>query len=97
MSCTSASASAKSTFSAERAGDGARDLRYFDGVSETIAEMVGVAAGENLRLGFETAKGAGVNDAVAVALKVIAVGMRRFRKATSAGLFHLHRVAGQHA
>ena len=70
-----------------RSGDGARDLRDFDGVGESVAEMVGVAAGENLGLIFEAAEGAGVDDAVAVALEVVAVGMRRFREAASAGLF----------
>jgi isopropylmalate/homocitrate/citramalate synthase len=65
-------------------------------VGEAVAEVVGIAAGENLRLIFETAKGAGVDDAVAVALEVVAVGMRWFREAASAGMFHLHRVAGQH-
>ena len=96
MSCTRASASARSTLRVERAGDGAGDLRDFEGVGEAVAEVVGVAAGEDLGLGFEAAEGAGVDDAVAVALEVVAVGMRRFREAASAGLFDLHRVAGQH-
>ncbi len=38
-----------------------------------------------------------MDDAVAVALKVIAVGMREFREAASAGMFHLHRVSGEHS
>ena len=80
----------------EGSGDGARDLRDFEGVGEAVAEVVGVAAGEDLRLGFETAKGAGVDDAVAVALKVVAVGMRRLGEAASAGVFDVHRVGGQH-
>ena len=63
---------------------------------ETVAEVVGIAAGEDLRLGFEAAKGAGMNDAVAIALKVVAVRMRRLREAASAGVFDVHRVAGQH-
>ena len=67
-------------------GDGAGDLRDFERVGEAVAEVVGVAAGEDLRLGFEAAESAGVNDAVAVALKIIAVGMRRFREAASAGV-----------
>jgi hypothetical protein len=58
--------------------------------------MVRVAARENLRLVFETTKGTGMDDAVAIALEVIAVGMRRFRKTASAGMFHLHGIAGQH-
>jgi hypothetical protein len=58
--------------------------------------MVRVAARENLGLVFETAEGAGVDDAVAVALEVVAIGMGRLREAASAGMFHLHRVGGQH-
>jgi len=80
----------------ERSGDGARDLRYFDGVSEAVAEVVGIAARENLSLILEPAKGASVDDAVAITLKIVAVGMRRFRETASAGVFCMHRVAGQH-
>jgi hypothetical protein len=49
-----------------------------------------------LRLGFEAAKGAGVNDPVAVALKVIAIGMLGLRNSASAGFFDPHGVIGQH-
>src|SRR5579871_5562043 len=77
-------------------GDGAGNLRHFDGVSQAIAEVVGKAAGEDLSFGFQTAKGAGVDDAVAVALEGIAVGMRRLGVAASAGIFHTHSVGGQH-
>ena len=58
-------------------GDGARDLRYLDGVRQTGAEVIGVAAGEDLRLIFQTAESARVDDTVAVTLKIIAIGMRR--------------------
>ena len=81
---------------AEGSGDGARDLRDFEGVGETVAKVVGVAAGEDLSLGFETAEGAGMDDAVAVALKVVAVGVGRFGEAASAGVLGVHRVGGQH-
>src|ERR1700683_4254585 len=80
----------------KRSRDGARDLRYFDGVSEPVAKVVRITARENLRLIFESAKGAGMDDAVTIALKVVAVGVRRFREAASAGMFHMDRVAGQH-
>ncbi len=63
----------------ERRGDGARDLRHLDGVRQARAEVVGVAAREDLRLVLQPPEGAGVNDAVAVALKRIAVRMRRLR------------------
>ena len=65
---------------AKRSRDRARDLRDFDGMRQPIAEVVGVAARENLRFCFEAAKGTGVNNAVAIALKVVAVRVRRFRK-----------------
>ena len=41
---------------AESSGDGAGDLRDFERVREAVAEVVGVAAGEDLRLGFERRK-----------------------------------------
>jgi hypothetical protein len=81
---------------AEGSGDGAGDLRDFERVGESVSEVVRVAASKDLRLGFETAEGAGVNDAVAVALEVVAVGMGRLGKAASAGVFYEHRVGGQH-
>jgi hypothetical protein len=76
-------------------GDGTRDLRDFDGVGQAIAKVVGVAAGENLGLRFQTAEGAGVNDSVAVALKIVAVGMGRFGMAASAGIFYVDGVVGE--
>src|SRR5271156_2952808 len=80
----------------KRACNGAGDLRYFDWMGEPVAEVIGIAASEDLSFVFKAAKGAGVDDAVAVALEVVAVGMRRFREAAPAGLLHLHLVAGQH-
>src|SRR5260221_7825815 len=77
-------------------GDGARDLRDLNGVSQPVAEMIGVAAGENLRLRFQAAKGAGMDDTVTVALKVVAVGMRWLGMAASAGVFYAHRIVGEH-
>ena len=77
-------------------GDGAGDLRDFDGMGEAIAEVVGEAAGKNLCLGFEPAKSAGMNDAVPVPLEIIAIGMLGFRNSASAGLFDPHGVVGQH-
>ncbi len=80
----------------ELRGDGARDLRNFDGMRQAVAEMVGIAAGEDLRLSFETAKSARVDNAVAIALKIVAVRMRRLGMAASARLFDAHRVVGEH-
>jgi hypothetical protein len=64
-------------------------------VGQAIAEVVGVAAGENLGLRLQTPESAGMNDAVAVALKVVAVGMRRFGMAASAGIFYADGVGGE--
>ena len=76
--------------------DGASDLGDFEGMGQAVAEVIGVAAGEDLGLGFQTAKGAGVDDAVAVALEVVAIGMLGLGDAASAGLLHPHGVIGQH-
>src|SRR5450631_2466223 len=77
-------------------GDGARDLCDFNRMSEPVAKMIGVAAGEDLSLGLKAAKGAGVNDPVAVALKVVAVRMLGLTMTASAGVFHEHGVGGEH-
>src|SRR5260370_1817659 len=58
---------------------------------QAIAEMVGIAGGENLRLGFQTAKGAGMNDAVAVTRVNTAVGMGRLGITPATGVFRAHR------
>ena len=63
---------------AQRVGHGARDLRDLERVRKPVAEMVGIARRENLRLRFEPAESAGMNYAVAVARKIGAVGMRSF-------------------
>ena len=80
----------------ERGGDGARDLRDFHGVRQAGAKVVGVAAGEDLRLVLQPPKGAGVNDAVAVALKGIAVRVRRLRMTAAAGVFNADCVRSEH-
>src|SRR5579859_3555635 len=74
----------KFTIEAQCGGNGARDLRDLESVSEAIAEIVGVARGENLGLGFQTAKSARVDDAVAIASILRAIGMARFAKAAAA-------------
>jgi len=83
------------TVQSELGGDGTRDLRDFDGVGQAIAKVVGVAARENLSLRLQTAEGAGMDDAVAVALKIVAVGMGRFGMAASAGIFYVDGVVGE--
>ena len=76
--------------------NGARDLRDFHRVGQAVAKMVGITAGEDLGFGFQPAKRPRVDDSVAVALKIVAVGMGRLGKTASAGLFHPHRVVGEH-
>ena len=68
----------------QRAGNGAGDLRDFEGVGEAIAEMVGIARGEDLRFGFEAAESARMDDAVAVTRVIVAIGMLRLREAAAA-------------
>ena len=58
--------------------------------------MIGEAAGKDLGLGLQPAESAGVNDAVAVALEIVAIGMLGLGNAASAGLLHPHGVVGQH-
>lgn len=59
-------------------GERAGDLRNLDGMGEPVAEMIGKAGREDLRLGFQTPESACVNDAIAVALKGVAVRMAGF-------------------
>jgi hypothetical protein len=54
-------------------------------VREAIAKVIGKARGEDLRFGFQAAKSPGMNDAVAVARKLTAIGVRRFREASAKG------------
>jgi len=79
----------------ELGGDGTRDLRDFDGVGQAIAKVVGVAAGENLGLRFQASEGPSMDDTVAVALKIVAVGMGEFGMAASAGIFNVDGVVGE--
>jgi hypothetical protein len=37
-----------------------------------------------------------MDDAIAVALEIVAIGMWRLRKAASAGVFNAYRVVGEH-
>jgi hypothetical protein len=77
-------------------GDGARNLRDFEGVGQTVAEVVGVAASEDLRFRFKAAESSGVNDAVTVPLEVVAIGMLRLRMTAAAGVLHANGVGGEH-
>src|SRR4051812_11364900 len=81
---------------AQCSGDSPRDLSDLESMSQPIAEMIGVAAGEKPGLCFQAAESASVNHAISVALKIVAVGVRRLWKAASARLRYLHRIGRQH-
>ena len=81
---------------AELAGDGAGNLRHLQRVSQPVAKMIGETAGKNLGLGLQPAESAGMNDPVAVALEIVAIGVLGLGNAASAGLLHPHGVVGQH-
>src|SRR5215475_1357228 len=55
---------------AQRPGNGARDLRDFYSVCESIAKMVGPPIGEYLCFILQPSKCTRVDDAVAIALKI---------------------------
>jgi hypothetical protein len=76
-------------------GNGARNLRDLDGMSEAVAEMVRVAAREDLRLCLQAAKGPRVDDAITVALEVVAVRMGGLGITASARLFDVDSVVGE--
>jgi hypothetical protein len=67
---------------AESGGGGAGDLSNLDGVGEAAAKVVGSPAGEDLGFAGEAAEGAGLHDALAVALEGCARGARRRGKDT---------------
>ena len=74
----------------------ARNLRNLKRVGQPVAKVIGVAAGENLGLGFEAAEGTRVDNPVTVALEVVAVGMLRLGVAATARLLYAHRVISEH-
>src|SRR5580765_223446 len=77
-------------------GQRARNLRNLKGVCQAVAEMIGEAPREDLRLCFQPPECSGVDDAVAIALKVVAVGMLELRIAPTARLFNTNRVISEH-
>jgi hypothetical protein len=70
---------------AQGGGHRAGNLRDFQRVSQSVAEVVGKAGAEYLGFCFEPPERAGMDDAIAVARILAAVGMRGFRKPPSAG------------
>jgi hypothetical protein len=71
--------------------NGTGDLGHLDGVRQAIAKMIGEAHGKNLGLGFQAAKGARVNNTIAVANVIVTVGMRRLGIASAARILDVHR------
>ena len=67
-------ASDSTSFKRERAGDGARDLRDFQRMREAGAVQVALVIDEHLGLVDQPAERGGMDDAVAVALVLRAVG-----------------------
>ena len=80
MSWTRARASARSSLRSSVGGDGAGNLRNLHGVGQAGAKVVGGARGEDLGLAGETAKGAGLDDALAIALEGSAIDVGRSRE-----------------
>src|ERR1017187_6187851 len=77
-------------------GHRAGDLRHFDGVCQTVSEMVAEAGREYLCFGFQPAEGARMHDAVAIALKRVTVGMRGFRVTPPSAAFHRKPEMAEH-
>ena len=75
---------------AKRGRDGAGDLCDFEGVGKAIAEVIGIARGEDLRFGFQASKGARVNDAIAVARVLAAIRVAGFGISAAARDFFAH-------
>ena len=69
----------------QHSGNGARDLRHLNGMRQAVPEMIGDARREDLRLVFQAAERAGMNHAVPVALKLVAIRMGKLRIAPSPG------------
>jgi len=61
----------------EGPGDNSRDLGHFEGMRKTIAKMIGIARGEDLRFCFQTPECPRVDDTVAIPRVNIPVGVRR--------------------
>jgi len=76
--------------------DRARDLRNFYSVCKPIAEVIGTTISEDLRFIFQTPERAGMNDAIAIALKIRPIRMRGLWMAPSARFLGMERVGSVH-
>jgi hypothetical protein len=82
---------------AEFGGSGAGDLGDLDGVGEAAAKVVGGSAGEDLRLAGEAAEGAGLHDALAIALERRPRGTGRRVDAGQKWVIRIIRAGGDRA
>src|SRR5207237_4556543 len=80
---------------AQHGSNGARDLSNFDGMRQAVAKMIRKAAGEDLRLILQAAKGARVDNAVTIALEIAAIGMARLRITAATRLIGGNRQRGK--
>jgi hypothetical protein len=71
-------------------------LRYLDGVGQAIAEVVTKAGREDLSFAFHAAKSTAVDNAIAVALKLVSVRVSGFRKTTAARTVCIEAQATEH-
>ena len=76
---------------------GTGNLGDFQGVGEPVAEVVGKARGEDLRLVEQTAESTGVDDAITVSAKGIAIGMGGLGIASPARGLHRKTQMAEHA
>ena len=79
----------------QRPGQRAGDRRDFERVRQPRAMVVAHLAGEDLRLVAQPAKRGAVQDAVAVALKRPAIGLRRLGMLAAGRVGAVHRIRGQ--
>src|SRR5580765_6319354 len=77
-------------------GNRPRNLCYLNRMREPVAEMVRTPASKDLGLIFQTAECPRVHHAIAITLKVVAIGMASFRITPSMALLGAQRVRGKH-
>ncbi len=66
----------------------ARDLRYLNGVCQPVAKVIGNSRRKHLHFVFQPAERPRMDDAISIALKFAAVGMRKLGIAPAAALSH---------
>src|SRR3990172_1209933 len=80
---------------AQGAGDGARDLSYFQGVGQASAVVIALVDDEHLGLVFQAAKGSRVQNAIPVALEGSAVFWFVFRVRPAPGIPAVQPIGSQ--